>query len=73
MLKLVARPDHYVQGRRIEPIKVIEEWELGHHLACAVKYIARAGRKECEVLDLKKAIWYLERRVKVIEEQGEKG
>ena len=29
----IAAPKHYVEGRTIEPIMVIEEWDLNHHLA----------------------------------------
>lgn len=65
----ISNPRHYVEGRTIEPISLIEDWNLNHHLACALKYISRAGRKHDEIKDLKKAIWYLERRIKVIEEK----
>ena len=46
-LSIIDSPSHYVTGRRIEPICVIEDWKLdhNHYLACVVKYIARAGRK----------------------------
>ncbi|NIR27852.1 MAG: DUF3310 domain-containing protein, partial [Gammaproteobacteria bacterium] len=40
----VNRPAHYTQGR-IEVIDFIEDQALGHHEACAVKYIARARHK----------------------------
>lgn len=65
----INAPKHYVEGRTIEPISIIEDWNLNHHLACALKYIARAGRKHDEVKDLKKSIWYLERRIQVIEKK----
>ncbi len=67
--EIISNPSHYVEGRKIEPIWVIEDWNLNHHLACALKYISRAGRKHDEVKDLKKAIWYLQRRIKLLEEQ----
>ena len=60
---LIHYPPHYVQGRTIEPITVIETWGLCHHLACVVKYIARAGRKTSHLEDLKKAEWYLTREL----------
>lgn len=65
----ISNPKHYVEGRTIEPIEAIENWNLNHHLACALKYISRAGRKHDEIKDLRKAIWYLERRIKLIEEK----
>lgn len=67
--EIISNPSHYVEGRKIEPIWVIEDWNLNHHLACALKYISRAGRKHDEVKDLNKAIWYLQRRIKLLEEQ----
>ena len=65
----IESPKHYVEGRTIEPIILIEDWNLNHHLACALKYISRTGRKHDEVKDLKKAIWYLERRIKLLEKK----
>lgn len=61
----VDRPAHYSEGRRYEPIDVIEDWGLGFHLGNAVKYIARCGRKEGEDPSecLRKAVWYLEREI----------
>jgi len=56
-------PDYYTKGRRFQPIQVIEEWSLCHHLACTVKYLSRAGRKEGVLLDLRKAEWYLQREL----------
>ena len=63
---LVTAPEHYLKDRTIDPICVIEDWDLTHHLACALKYICRAGRKGDEQLDLEKAIWYLNRRVEIL-------
>lgn len=57
----ITYPHHYIADRSIEPIEVIEAFSLNHHLACALKYISRAGRKDCERRDLEKATWYLER------------
>ena len=57
----ITQPDHYVKGRFIEPLDVIESWKLMHHVASALKYICRAGRKDCEKTDLEKAIFYLDR------------
>lgn len=63
MNDIVNHPAHYAEGRKFEPIVVIENWELGFHLGNAVKYISRAGRKDPEkkVEDLEKAVWYIER------------
>ena len=62
----VSSPSHYTSGN-IEVIDAIEDWGLhkDHYLACAVKYIARAGKKNPDTLieDLRKARWYLDRRI----------
>jgi len=60
---IISRPAHYIEGRSIEPITVIEEFGLCHHLACVVKYLARAGRKTSTLNDLLKASWYLDREL----------
>ena len=60
---IISRPAHYIEGRSIEPITVIEEFGLCHHLACVVKYLARAGRKTSIINDLRKAHWYLDREL----------
>ena len=60
----VNHPHHYTFGK-LEVIDVIEDWGLGFHLGNAVKYIARAGRKDptAVVEDLEKARWYLDREI----------
>ena len=59
----VNKPAHYIEGRRFEPIDVIEDWGLGFCLGNAVKYISRAGRKGDTMEDLEKARWYLDRYI----------
>ena len=64
---MVNHPGHYQFGDNniYEAIKVIEAWGLDFHLGNTVKYISRAGKKnpEKELEDLKKAAWYLQRRI----------
>ena len=59
----INHPAHYAEDREIEPIALIEDWDLSFSLGNAIKYISRAGRKDAEkiVEDLKKAIWYINR------------
>ena len=61
----IDHPAHYNVGN-IEVIDAIEDWGLGFHLGNAVKYIARAGRKDPAKTeeDLRKAVWYIERFIK---------
>lgn len=64
----VEHPAHYTFGQ-IEVIDALEDWKLGHHEATAIKYIARAGRKDPNKRseDLRKAVWYLQRRIALLE------
>lgn len=55
----VNHPDHYDDHPACEAIEICEE--LSFNLGCAVKYLWRAGKKDPEVQDLKKALWYLEK------------
>jgi hypothetical protein len=78
----VNHPDHY--GGRDNPyeaIKVIEATGLGFHLGNVYKYISRAGKKIDELnqsqqlallKDLKKARWYLDRYISIVESSAEK-
>ena len=56
----VVHPFHYNMGK-YEVIDVINDWQLNFQRGNAVKYIARAGRKDAkkEVEDLEKARYYL--------------
>ena len=57
----VNHPSHYQQG--IEPIEVIESWDLNFSLGNVIKYTLRAPYKGKEIEDLEKAKWYLEREI----------
>ena len=66
MIEQVNHPQHYGgEDNPYEAIKVIDAWELGFSLGNTVKYISRAGIKnpEKELEDLKKAAWYLQRKI----------
>jgi len=67
---MVNHPAHYGGENNVyEVIKVIEAWELDFHLGNTVKYISRAGKKgsDKELQDLKKALWYLQRKIDNLE------
>ena len=70
---MVNHPAHYGGEDNVyEVIKVIEAWELDFHLGNTVKYISRAGKKgtDKELQDLKKALWYLQRKIENLENAG---
>lgn len=63
----VNHPPHYNQGK-IEVAEFIKDQRLDFFRGNAVKYIARAGKKDKfkEIEDLEKAIWYLNYEVKCL-------
>lgn len=63
-MSFIAHPKHYNNGN-IEVIDAIEAWELGFNLGNAIKYIARAGKKDPTKFneDLQKALWYINREL----------
>lgn len=62
----VNHPSHYAEGwsNGAEVIDITEN--LNFNRGNAVKYIARAGRKDAKktIEDLKKARWYIDRELK---------
>jgi len=75
--ELVSHPDHYGgEDNPYEVIKIAEATGLDGdaYLFNVLKYIVRSGKKDDNppVQDLKKALFYLDRRIKTIEQNGEK-
>lgn len=70
----VNHPAHYTYGS-LEVIDAIEGLLLPYHLGNAVKYIARAGRKDPTKTeeDLRKAIWYINRYITFLGKQKKGG
>jgi len=74
------KPDHYANGSDFDVTDFVYAYEIEHCGATACKYIARKGKKqyegmtmlESEKQDLKKAIDYLDRRIKQIEKETNK-
>ena len=63
----INNPEHYGGAENIyEAIKVIEAWDLDFCLGNVIKYISRSGKKGDAVQDLKKAKWYLDRKLEII-------
>ena len=65
-IKAVKHPDHYTAGRKFEPKDVIRDWGLNFNLGSAVKYIARAGRKDDIIQDLSKAKEYIDFEIEAL-------
>jgi hypothetical protein len=70
--EMVNHPNHYGgENNQYEVIKVCEAWGLDKdaYIFNVVKYVARAGKKDKakELEDLKKAAFYLDRKIKNLE------
>ena len=68
----VNHPSHYTDG--IETIDYIESKHFPYHIGNAVKYLSRAGKKNPDetITDLKKAVWYINRYIDLLEKEGAK-
>lgn len=64
-----ANPAHYRKHGAMSSIHIITHYGLGFELGNAIKYLLRAGTKpgETEVDDLRKARWYINRRLHIID------
>lgn len=72
MNDMVKSPKHYTEGRNYEPKDVIRDWGLNFNLGSAVKYLARAGRKDDIVQDLEKAREYIAFEIEAIQRNRKK-
>lgn len=70
MSEQVDHPEHYGgKDNPYEAIKVIDNWKSSFCIGNAIKYLARAGRKDPEktVEDLRKAVWYINHEIEQLE------
>lgn len=72
----INHPAHYQAGR-MEVADVCEAFDCDWHTGTAIKYLLRAGKKDAEIADIKKALWYITRRankklgkILLIDEEG---
>ena len=70
----VNHPSHYNIGK-IEVADAIHDWKLDFFRGNVVKYVVRAGHKDQskELEDLKKAKWYLEYSIAMLEKESARG
>lgn len=72
--ELVEHPDHYGGAENpYEAVKIIDALDLNFNLGNVVKYIVRLDKKDDSLMDLKKAIFYLNREVARRESKTKKG
>ena len=69
-VKEIDHPAYYNTGT-LEVIDAIEGLGLNYHLGNALKYIARAGKKDPNKteVDLLKAVWYINRYIELLRKE----
>lgn len=68
-MEAVNHPQHYGgKDNPYEVVEVLEAWGLDKdfYLGNTIKYIVRCGKKDNEIQELEKAMWYLQRRIKCL-------
>lgn len=69
-MEKVNHPSHYGgKSNLYEAIKIIEAYNLNFSLGNVIKYTLRAGKKDNEIEDLEKALWYLNRHLTHLKEE----
>jgi hypothetical protein len=67
---VVTNPSHYTKGK-IQVLDFIEDQKLDFHESQVLKYVVRARHKGNELQDLKKAQFYLNRKIAILEKSNE--
>lgn len=62
----INHPSHYTSHPVAECIDIVEQFN--YNRGAAIKYIWRAGEKDDEIQDLRKARWMIDREIKRVEE-----
>jgi len=60
---------HYQTGKDYDIIDVCKDYSLNFNKGNILKYIARAGKKDNELQDLRKALDYLQREITYLEDK----
>lgn len=68
-----VNPRHYADLGEYSAVHIVPIWGVGYEVGNALKYIQRAGSKPNtpEIQDLKKAVWYLNRRIHLLDPENE--
>jgi hypothetical protein len=60
---------HYETGKDYDIIDVCKDYSLNFNKGNILKYICRAGKKDDELQDLRKALDYLQREITYLEDK----
>ncbi len=64
-----ATQKHYDSGKEYDLIDVCKDYSLNFNRGNVMKYVARAGKKDDELKDLRKALDYLQREIAYLEDK----
>jgi len=64
-----ATQAHYDSGKEYDLIDVCKDYSLNFNRGNVMKYVARAGKKDDELKDLRKALDYLQREIAYLEDK----
>lgn len=62
---------HYENGKGYDVIDFIKDYNLNFNRGNVIKYLSRAGKKDNELQDLRKALDYLQREIEHYEKLQE--
>ena len=60
---------HYQTGKDYDIIDVCKDYSLNFNRGNILKYVARAGKKDNELQDLRKALDYLQREIAYLQDK----
>ena len=60
---------HYDNGQDYDVIDICKDYELNFNRGNVVKYVVRAGKKQDELKDLRKALDYIKREITYLEQK----
>jgi hypothetical protein len=63
------KPIHYKGGKDYDVIDFCKDYDLNFNKGNIIKYLVRAGKKDDELRDMRKALDYLEREIEYLEER----
>jgi hypothetical protein len=63
-------PSHYNNGKGYDVIDFCNDYKINFNRGSAIKYLSRAGKKDNEIEDLKKAIDFIKREIKHLENEN---
>lgn len=66
------KPFYYQTTEKIDVIDFCKLYELNFNRGNVIKYISRAGKKDNELQDLRKAMEYLNREIEYLENKLDK-